>query len=126
MHLAVQAFAGVAFAIVVGRWYINRSSLRAGFKKLPSPPAVPLFGHFWDIVGSKPTGVNFFFNGLLRKYGKLVHLSVIGQDLILVSDAAVVKQVLSNPAQFAREDKFQQATADIMPFAVSSCLIPNT
>ncbi|KAF8554439.1 cytochrome P450 [Imleria badia] len=79
---------------IIGSYYAWRRSLRPHFP--PGPPGLPILGNVFDIPVTEPWKA---YKRLGEKYGDLVHIRVLTQDLIILNSYEAIKDLLEQRSQ---------------------------
>ncbi|KAG6899856.1 hypothetical protein C0993_006200 [Termitomyces sp. T159_Od127] len=86
--------AALTVTLFVTLWlsvYTQRYKAKCGRVLPPGPPGVPLLGSLLDIPGKH---LGTYFRRLLREYGGLASVNLVGFRLILIGDIKVAKELL--------------------------------
>ncbi|KAF8439002.1 cytochrome P450 [Boletus edulis BED1] len=92
---SLALFSLLAAGIIVAN-YAWRRSFRSQAPFPPGPPGLPVLGNVFDIPVTEPWKA---YKRLGEKYGDLVHLRVLTQDLIILNSYEAIKDLLENRSQ---------------------------
>lgn len=84
--------------------------LRSKVRRPPSPPALPILGHFHLLTSTLPKSLET----LARRYGPLMEIRIGSSHFLVVSDAATAKEILkTHDVEFASKFVFAPSRYNI-------------
>ncbi|KAI8912401.1 cytochrome P450, partial [Entophlyctis helioformis] len=86
---------------------------------VPGPYVWPIFGESFALIRyAAAFKINDLFEHYTRRYGPIYGLSFLGEHMVVVSDAAALKVLLNNTADFRRGDLFEKATIGLLDYGL--------
>ena len=85
--LTYLAIGSLAFVVMV--WYRRKS--QSSFRSPPGPRPLPLIGNIFSLNFSR---MHLTFAQLAEVYGKIFKVSILGQDVIVINDIAMLRKAL--------------------------------